>query len=297
MPTSDDYYQSGKELFDFAWNVVTELLTTFDEAEYYGIDPNEVSDAYWKAARRSITTALSVTQQGVEFLIKGKIAQISPYILVSDNPRNWPTPYGRNCIEFSEFRTLDAQDLIRTHDTFSDDIFSDEFVDRFNSLRDQRNKLMHSVDKNTEVSVAQLVDAILYMHKALLPMESWPKIRLEFLRQSPTSEFGSWEVAINRVSWETELAIKHLTPKQVKSYFNIDKKQRAYFCPECLCGADTNAGFEEKLARLTSKGGSANELYCPICDNKFTVTRENCESESCLGNVISEDGTCLTCGG
>lgn len=294
-PSSVDYYRSGKELFDFSWNVITELLTTFDEAEYYGVDPDEVSDAYWKAATRSITTALSVTQQGVEFILKGKIAEISPYLLISDNPRSWPSPYDRNDIEFSEFRTIDAQDLIRTHDTFSDQAFSGEFIERFNFLREQRNKLMHSVDKNIEVSVAQVVDAILYMHTNLFPNESWPKVRLQFLRQSPTSEFGSWEVAVNRVCWETELAIKHLTPKQVKDYFNIDKKQRAYYCPKCLDDANTKVGFEQKLARLTSKTSDANELYCPICDDKFDVTREDCGDESCLGNVICESGTCLTC--
>ncbi len=61
IPTPSDFYGSGKELFNFAWGVVAELLSTFDQAEYYGVDPSEVSEAYWKASTRSISTALSAT--------------------------------------------------------------------------------------------------------------------------------------------------------------------------------------------------------------------------------------------
>ncbi|PLR57503.1 hypothetical protein [Vibrio parahaemolyticus] len=298
IPTPDDFYSSGKELFNFAWGVVAELLTTFDQAEYYGVDPSEVSEAYWKASTRSITTALSVTQQGVELLLKGKIAEISPYILIADSPRNWPSPRGTSGVEFSDFRTIDAQDLIRTHDLFSDNPLSQEFVSRFNEMREQRNKLMHSVGHNIEVSVSQVVDAILYMHKALMPEETWPKVRLEFLNSSPSAELGGWEVATNTVCHETALAMKHLKTKQIEKYFNIDSRRREYFCPVCLDNAYRKIELEEKLARLTVKSSDATELYCPVCDSNYDVVREDCGNDECLGNVIYTDGkflTCLTC--
>ncbi|MGF1713345.1 hypothetical protein L4D08_00350 [Photobacterium chitinilyticum] len=297
IPTAEDYFQSGKELFDFAWDVVAKLLTTLDEAEYYEIDPEEISESYWKSATRHVTTALSITQQGVEIALKGKIAEISPYILISDVPQRWPSPYGRDSIDFSEFRTLDAQDLIRVHDTFSQTPLPSLFVVKFNELREKRNKFMHSVDKNIVVHVAEVVESLLFMHKTLFPNETWPSVRLEFLKNAPDVELGSDEYATNRVCWEISLAISLLKPSQVKEFFNIDRKQRMYTCPSCLDDANTDAGFEYKLAQLKPKGADSTDLYCPICNNTFPVTREHCEDEECPGNVISEDGACLTCSG
>lgn len=297
-PSPADFYLSGKELFNFSWNVVAELLKTFDMAGYYGVDPNEVSEAYWKAATRSITTALVVTQQGVELILKGKISEVSPYLLIADTPKTLPKANGAEGIEFSELRTIDAQDLIRTHDMYCETPLSGDFVSRFNEIREQRNKFMHSVGHNIEVSVSQVVDAILYMHKTLLPDEVWPKIRLEFLKNSPSAEFGSWEHATDVVCQETSLAIKHLKPKQIKQYFNIDIKQRAYYCPVCLDNSNKHHELPDKFARLTVKNAHANKLYCPICDSNYNVSRTDCSQEECPGNVIYHDekfSLCLTC--
>jgi len=123
IPTEEDFYTSGTELLDFSWDVVARLLTDIDEAEYFGVDPEEISDNYWAAAKRRLTTSLAITQQGVEFILKGKIAAISPFLLITDAPAKWPSPYEGEPIKFSEFRTVDAQDLIRVLDTFSSALF------------------------------------------------------------------------------------------------------------------------------------------------------------------------------
>jgi hypothetical protein len=71
IPTSEEFYTSGKELLDFAWDTVAELLINLDGLEDCGVDSHEeILDAYWKSAKRRLTTALSITQQGVEFIIK-----------------------------------------------------------------------------------------------------------------------------------------------------------------------------------------------------------------------------------
>lgn len=297
IPTSEDFYQSGKELFDFAWDVVAKLLTNLDEAKYYEINPEDISEDYWHSAKRKVTTALSITQQGIEFILKGEIAQISPYLLITDSPQKWPSPYEDEEIEFSSFRTIDAQDLIRTHDIFSERNLSPDFVDRFNDLREKRNKIMHSVDKNIAVHATEVVESLLFMHKTLFPEETWPSLRLNFLREEPDVELGSDEYATNRVCWELSLVIKLLQPAQVKEYFNIDKKQRKYTCPACHWDANTDAGFEYKLAELKPKGPNSTKLYCPVCNDTYTVTREDCDDEDCPGNVISDEGLCVTCSG
>jgi hypothetical protein len=298
LPTSADFYQSGKELFNFAWDATSTLLTEFDQADQYGFDKDEVSENYWLAARRTLTTSLTIVQQGVEFILKGKIAEISPYLLISDPPTRWPTPYQSSPIDFSQFRTVDAQDLIRILDTFSPTQYSAEFVDKFHALRERRNAIMHSVGSGVTVGVVEVVEAILYMHKALFPSENWATIRKEFLETSPDSELGSGEYATNGVCWEFSIVRDMLSRAQILAFMGVDKKQRAYLCPKCYYDANKDADdFKFKLAVLRPKGSSSTRLYCPVCNAEHEVERTSCEESECLGNVISaEFGTCCTCG-
>lgn len=294
-PTPADFFQSGKELFNFAWDATSNLLTELDQSDYYGYDKAEVSDKYWSAARRTLTTSMTIVQQGVELILKGKIAEVSPYLLISDTPSRWPSPYEGKDIDFSNFRTVDAQDIIRILDTFSPTQTASEFSERFHSLRERRNALMHSVSGNISVSVIDVVDAILYMHRALFPNENWGTLRREFLENSPDSKLGSGEYATNRACWEMSLVRDLLEPAQVLRYLRVDKKVRAYLCPTCLSSANRDAGFEYKLAVLRPKSPTATQLYCPVCDQEHEVERKDCEQDGCPGNVMSEV-TCLTCG-
>ncbi|HFG1611539.1 TPA: hypothetical protein ACGFXY_003672, partial [Vibrio cholerae] len=132
IPTNDDFYKAGRELLDLAWDMIVKLLLNLKEGEYYGVDSDEISEEYWSKAKRQLTTSLSITQQGIEFLIKGRICQISPFLLIIESPSKWPSPYRESVIDFNEFRTLDAQDLVRVHDTFSEVPFDKSFVKKFN---------------------------------------------------------------------------------------------------------------------------------------------------------------------
>lgn len=295
IPTSEDFFTEGKELLDFSWDVIAQLLKDFDEAEYFGVDPTEISENYWLSARRRLTTALSITQQGIEFVLKGKIADISPYLLLADPPTKWPSPYDGSAVDFSSFRTIDAQDLVRVHDIFAAQHLDINFVSKFHDLREKRNQIMHSVNKNITVHVKDVIDSLLFMYKALFPNEGWASVRLSFLETAPESELGAGEFAVNIVAWELDLVLGLLTPAQVQAYFGIDKKQRRYCCPVCYSKANTDNGFEHKLALLQPKGATSATLYCLICNTTYPVTRTDCIEPECLGNVISEEGMCLTC--
>lgn len=296
IPTPDDYYTSGKELLNFAWDTVATLLIEFDQADYYGYDEAEISDPYWAAAKRTLTTALTIVQQAVELIIKGRIVEVSPYLLISDAPSRWPSPYAGSPIDFESFRTIDAQDLIRVHDTFAPVAFDAKFVDKFHDLRRVRNVVMHSAGKNVSVKVAEVIDSALYMHKVLFPGESWFKVRREFLQRAPSSQLGADEFATNTTCWEASIAVRLLSPAAVSAYLGIDKKRRLYICPECLNDANTDQGFEHKLAVLQPNQPDSTTLYCPVCDQTHPVVREACTDEDCKGNVITEKyGRCLTC--
>lgn len=295
LPTANDFYVSGKELLNFSWDIVSKLLIDLDDAEYFGLETEEVSDSYWDAAKRRLTTALSITQQGVEFILKGKIAAISPYLLIVDPPNKWPSPNSEIPLSFSDFRTIDSQDLIRVIDTFSDSKMESSFVCQFHKLRKKRNEIMHSVVKQLTISASEVVESLLYMHKALFPQENWAAVRIRFLDEAPDSELGADEYCINTVCQEISLVIKLLKPAKVKEFFGIDKKQRKYICPTCYSGANRDIDFEYKLAVLKPKGPNSKQLYCPVCDAIHQVSRQKCKRNKCLGNVLDEDGMCLTC--
>jgi hypothetical protein len=296
IPTPADYYTSGKELLNFAWDTTANLLIEFDQADYYGFDETEILEAYWAAAKRTLSTALTIVQQAVELIIKGRIVEVSPYLLISDSPTQWPSPYEGSAIDFERFRTIDAQDLIRVHDTFAHSAFDKEFIEKFHRLRVVRNVVMHSAGKNVSVPVAEVIDSVLYMHKALFPSESWFNVRREFLHRAPSSQLGADEFATNTTCWEASIVVKLLPPAKVESYLGIGKKQRMYLCPECLDDANTDIEFDHKLAVLKPKSPSSTSLYCPVCDKTHSVIRKDCTEDSCLGNVIAEEcDRCLTC--
>jgi hypothetical protein len=118
IPSAQDFFDSGIELFDFAWNTVAVLLTNLSIAEHdFNVEIAEVTEDYWASSKRRLTTALAMTQQGVEFVLKGKVADVSPYLLLAEPASRGPSPYDGRDITFSDFKMIDAQDLVRLHDT------------------------------------------------------------------------------------------------------------------------------------------------------------------------------------
>ena len=300
IPTHDDFYKTGEELLVFSWDIVAKLLINLDDAQCFGVDKEEVSEEYWSLASRQLSTAFAMTQQGVEFILKGRICEISPYLLISDSPSRWPSPNNTGPIEFSKFRTLDSQDLVKVLDTFSNNKLDDRFIQRFNDLREKRNVIMHSLSTSLNLHFSEVIETLLFMHSTLFPSKSWAKIRKEGISNHPNSELGGSDYVSNEVCREMDIIINLLTPVQVEEFFKINKAGRAYFCPKCCSDANHDIDFEFKLARLTSRNSDCSSIYCPVCDSEYQVTRKDCDDDKsrCLGNVISDTHSiCLTCGG
>lgn len=296
LPTPDEFYKSGKELLDFSWDIVIGLLGNIQNAiDWNGLDEAEISEEYWSAARRKLTTSLSTVQQGIEIILKGKVAEVSPYILLSQSPSLWPSP-NTTSIEYSDFRTIDAQDLIKTHNLFCEGKLESEFLDRFNKLRKKRNILMHSPKSNMKIEVKEVIETILYMHKSLFPKENWLQERLRFIKASPECVLYSDDYSTENVCQEAQKLMQLLSRAEVMKYFSIDIKQRKYYCEVCWKNIPRDSDVEIMLAELHPKGSDTTKLYCPICNKVYVVIRKTCNAEGCKGNVLSiDDGLCLTC--
>ena len=107
-----------------------------------------MSDEYWASAQKPLSVALALVQQGTELLLKSRIIEVSPFLIFKGDPSLWPSGCDKQEISFSEFKTIDAQDLIRVHDTVVTSRLTEEFKNRYENLRRKRNTIMHTVDKN-----------------------------------------------------------------------------------------------------------------------------------------------------
>lgn len=312
VPTGDDFKSAGIDFLNLAWDTLISLSTELKDAEYFynGLysDENEEvidqlsSEQYWKQAQRPLSTALSLIQQGTEFLLKGHIATVSPYLLISGDPSNYPSKSHERNIRFSEFKTIDAQDLVKVYNTVSTGRLPDNFRQRFEDLRSKRNIIMHTVDPELYIKTKNLFVEILEICHYLIEPNSWIKIRGQFIQNKPESVLYSPETReLYKIglALEINLVIDLLTTSENNKYFNFNKKTRRYFCPSCYSGFREDYEDEQipRLAQLIPNEPTSNTIYCLVCNESYEVLREDCTAEDCLGNVIDpDDGTCLTCG-
>ena len=290
VPTPQDFYDAGHELFDFAWDTVARFWIALAEAEGWGVDKDEVSEEYWKAAKGRLASSLAVTQQGVELILKGKIAEISPFLLLSDPPSKWPAEPK----SFADYRTTDAQDLVRLFNSISDSKLPESFIRRFNELRNSRNRIFHSVDKNLTMAASEVLETILAFNKTFFPNQSWPHERAELVSRSPDSKLDGSDWSRNFVCQEIEVVIKILESAAAKNYFGVDKKKHLYQCPECLDLMNSDDDRLYMMSQLQPPTAASKELFCPICNVKHSVVRQSCSD--CGESVLSEEGRCLSCG-
>lgn len=295
IPLEKNFYVTGLSLLDFSWDTVATLMTQLDDSEYFGVDIPEVSNAFWEASKQRLSTALAIAQQGVEFILKGRIAEVSPFLLIAGPPKDWPKGCNKNNTSFAEFKTIDAQDLVRAHDTVADSRLPEDFVQKFNDLRLKRNAIMHTVDRRINLHVGEVIADILAVYKHLFPAGDWVKIRREFLEKSPLAELHSTDFVEGQVIWEFQLVTELLQPNQMKTFFGFNKRQRRYICPVCYY-ASGDSEIQSRSAILKPNTAASTNMYCFVCDENTPVEREHCSHKGCKGNVLSHEyGICTTC--
>ncbi len=298
IPSGSEFDSAAKAQFDFAWDIVISFLQLLEEAK----DSIEVEDedekAFWETTRQRILTSLIITQQGVELALKGKLVAVSPYLLISGNHSDWPKDIDGSGVSYSEFRAIDAQDLIRVHDTVHETKLDSGFSELFEKLRKLRNKAMHTVDKDLNVSAQDVVLILLEVHEHLYGNENWIVTRRDFLNNSPATHLYLVNDHLEGLVVKEFLTVfNFLKPAETNRFFHINRRQRLYLCPECKYESDKYESIEPRYAVLRPNEPNSENLFCFVCDSLHPIERMNCLEEDCPGNVVSEEyGFCCTCG-
>jgi hypothetical protein len=318
IPSPGEFQEEGISSLNLAWGLVTSLISEFDSIESaFSEQEGDLEQVYWTAAKKNLTASISLVQQGVEFLLKGKIAEVSPFLLITGQPKEWPRSSHVQDTPFSDFKTIDAQELLRVHDTIARDRLPESFKQWYESMRRQRNTIMHTVSTTLLPTATDVVISILEAYDALVKPQSWVKARSDYLRISPTyivenilpemKGMGDG-YRIFELASETFRVIEILEPALVKKHFGFNKKQRKYLCPACFAEIDAMDFYEFDSgdtnvfsAVLRPNEPTSITLYCILCDSQYTVRRESCNNPykvECKENVIdAESNYCLSCWG
>jgi hypothetical protein len=314
IPISSDFQNAGINLLNLAWDSTVSLLMEriVDVAEVKANSP--VSDLYWKSAQPILASSLSLVQQSVEFFLKGKIAEVSPYLLISGTPSNFPKNSHKQDTSFSDFRTIDSQDLIRVLDTVSTNRLPDEFCQWYDELRRLRNKLMHTVDRTIAITDKDVLIKVMEGCEYCIRPRSWVEIRSQYLMNSPGKHLlqdvplehidDNEETAYHLRQLQSEImtVIEYLEPQYSKRFFGFQKKQRRYICLNCLSTREHDTFFEYKnieeiwLNSAQFDKSHPDIVHCIFCDGDYRIKREKCKN--CGNDVLdAHNGLCLSCTG
>ena len=295
VPTPADFYAAGVNQLFLAWQIAMASLEEYDQALDYGAeDDSETRAEYWRRAQPALANAYSLIQQGMEMALKGRIASVSPLLLIGD-PADWPGRAATQDVSFGEFRTLDAADLVKVHNSIAAPPLDNRFKTFWEEVRRERNRIMHSVAAKAFEPV-ELVRAILTAAAALFGDMRWPARLIEMEADGRLAALGYDDNVQNNVMRQVNAALEHLTPAEAKRFLAYDKDRRGYICPHCYAAASKD--WQETwphLAQLQTKAPGAIDLSCIVCETDTQITRQRCENPECQGDVIDED-LCLTCG-
>ncbi|MER9435287.1 hypothetical protein [Mesorhizobium sp. M0618] len=296
IPTSADFHAAGVKQVHLAWQIALQSLRDYDEATYFKLDgetPEEATEDFWRRSQPLLANAYSLIQHAMELALKGRIAAITPYLLIGD-PKDWANSAATGTASFGEFRTLDAVDLVKVHNSVIARPLDDVFKAFWDQVRRDRNRIMHSAAPGT-FTAAVVVKTILTAIDVLFSEIPWPRRLLQMEYESKFASLGFVDDAHTKVLSQIGSAIRQLTPAEAKRFFGFDSKRRTYLCPHCYFAANHDWQDEwPHLAQFKTKTPGATSLHCFVCERTIEVERVACKDETCQGDANAE-GICLTC--
>lgn len=315
IPSADDFLQASMDLLNLAWDATVELY--LDRAQSGGtLSPDaDPGDHYWRSAQPILTSSFTLIVQAIEFFLKGRICSVSPYLLLSGQSGGWPKNADQVDTSFSDYRSVDAQDLVRIHNSVCLPRLPAKFTNWYDMKRRERNRAMHTVGGSNTLLDKDVIVAVLEASEHILGRQSWVDARLGYLRRTPSERIReAWapsEVA-NPETWiayqlgaaqrEIMSVIKYLDVGQGIRFFGFDTRKPCLICPRCLSLRGNEFFFELKdleqdlyLRTLQERPEDPpNTASCIFCKSSVSTIHKMCPQ---CGDAIAEahTGICLDC--
>jgi hypothetical protein len=100
--TSEDMTKAGVNLLNLAWSIGIRLITDLRWDDML-TSLDGLADTYWEKSQPELTNGYAVIDQSIETLLKARITEISPFLLLS---RGFPGRASTQDISFSELQTV-----------------------------------------------------------------------------------------------------------------------------------------------------------------------------------------------
>jgi hypothetical protein len=238
IPGAADFARASVNLLHLAWETAVSDLRTFEsehaiygDAELWSREETlQAARSFWGLSQPGLGNALTLVQQAIEMALKGRIASVSPFLLIAKDARDYPSGSDKADVTFSAFRTIDAADLLRVHNSVFSTRLEDDFRQIWGTVRRQRNKIIHSIVAEPLIEAKDILVHVLSVNDFLHGDQSWPKRRLAY---SNTEEF--WDAYPQMASYtygfvldEMAVAVHNLSPSVIKKYLGFDKRARSY---------------------------------------------------------------------
>ena len=77
IPSHEDFAAYGIAYLNLAWDAAVTLLREIED-----IDDEEIRSDYLIASQRNLAMSVNLCHQALDFLLKGRIVEISPFLLI-----------------------------------------------------------------------------------------------------------------------------------------------------------------------------------------------------------------------
>lgn len=208
-----------------------------------------------------------------------------------DKVNAWPKKATQENTFFDQFRTIDAATLPQVYNTVCGKPLEEKFIAIIENIRRRRNAIVHAASDKAIPTCKAITLDVLEVSSNLVGKGKWPSLHRAQAISSPFSSIDHHNQIEAGLVSDFAFLLHLLKPSETIKYLGLSKKQRRYYCPTCKHG---DCAPDIKSALLRPNKPDSTTLYCIACDYHHVVIRKKCLE--CIGNVIDEEFTCLTCG-
>lgn len=292
FPTYDEYVSLAKDCLNQSFEMVYEIGEYINSIESEKLfETLEITkDDVWKFNNGKIRTSIVLLHQAVDALLKAKICEVSPLLLIEGDKTKWATLPDSKDKNFNDYYTIGSEQLLHVYCGIKP--ITKEIISFINELRLKRNDAIHGLsvkDLTPKFTIMGVLKAFTYF----LGKSTWWETVHDKLYNDPT--FGLDRSKEDFLFKRLDYVEKILGLKEMNKHFTLNINTRSYFCYSCKDSFEIYGGeMDNKWAFLSPNKPDSKNIFCLSCQNHFEVERKNCIDGNCKGNVIYND-RCLTC--